>query len=50
MNFFPLSTDPQFAYTKSCVEPARIALLELLGLDPTPPTRPLSAADLESAR
>ena len=50
MNFFPLSTDPQFAYTKSCVEPARLALLELLGFEPNSPTHPLSAADPELAR
>jgi hypothetical protein len=32
MNFFPLSPDPRFAYLSRCVEPARSAFAELLGL------------------
>jgi glutathione synthase/RimK-type ligase-like ATP-grasp enzyme len=32
MNFFPLSHDPRFAYLARCVEPARRAFYELLGL------------------
>jgi hypothetical protein len=32
MNFFPLSSDPRFAYLARCVEPARSAFYELLGL------------------
>src|SRR4051794_3618881 len=32
MNFFPLSPDPRFAYLARCVEPARSAFYELLGL------------------
>jgi glutathione synthase/RimK-type ligase-like ATP-grasp enzyme len=32
MNFFPLSTDPRFAYLARCLEPARSAFAELLGL------------------
>ena len=41
MNFFPLSTDPRFAYLARCVEPARSAFYELLGL---PQRRGQSAA------
>jgi hypothetical protein len=32
MNFFPLSPDPRFAYLARCIEPARNAFYELLGL------------------
>ena len=32
MNFFPLSPDPRFAYLGRCVEPARSAFYELLGM------------------
>ena len=32
MNFFPLSPDPRFAYLAGCVEPARQAFHQLLGL------------------
>ena len=32
MNFFPLSPDPRFAYLANCVQPAREAFHELLGL------------------
>jgi glutathione synthase/RimK-type ligase-like ATP-grasp enzyme len=32
MNFFPLSPNPRFAYLERCVEPARAAFRELLGL------------------
>jgi hypothetical protein len=32
MNFFPLSPDPRFAYLARCVEPARNAFYDLLGL------------------
>jgi hypothetical protein len=32
MNFFPLSPDPRFAYLARCVEPARSAFYDLLGL------------------
>jgi hypothetical protein len=32
MNFFPLSADPRFAYLARCVEPARAAFRELLGV------------------
>jgi glutathione synthase/RimK-type ligase-like ATP-grasp enzyme len=42
MNFFPLSSDPSFAYLARCVEPARSAFYELLGLPQQHP--PQSAA------
>ena len=38
MNFFPLSPDPRFAYLARCVEPARNAFAELLGLPQPAPT------------
>ena len=34
MNFFPFLADPQFAYVQRCIEPARHAFRELLGLEP----------------
>ncbi|MEO8454817.1 MAG: hypothetical protein ABI454_06635 [Sphingomicrobium sp.] len=40
MNFFPLSPDPRFAYLARCVEPARRAFYELLGV----PDEPVAAA------
>lgn len=33
MNFFPLSPDPRFAYLARCVDPARKAFHQLLGLN-----------------
>jgi hypothetical protein len=46
MNFFPLSTDPRFAYLARCVEPARCAFYELLGL----PHEPVTAATWTEAQ
>jgi hypothetical protein len=44
MNFFPLSPDPRFAYLARCVEPARSAFYELLGLQEQSRTHAQSAA------
>jgi hypothetical protein len=44
MNFFPLSPDPRFAYLAGCVEPARTAFYELLGLQEQTPAHVQSAA------
>jgi glutathione synthase/RimK-type ligase-like ATP-grasp enzyme len=44
MNFFPLSPDPRFAYLARCVEPARSAFYELLGLQEQTQAHAQSAA------
>ena len=44
MNFFPLSLDSRFAYLARCVEPARSAFYELLGLQKQTRTHAQSAA------
>jgi len=36
MNFFPFRAEPQFAYLKQCLEPARRAFRELVGLEQSP--------------
>ena len=50
MNFLPISTDPQFAYLKHCVEPARLALVELLGIKDDPLALNASLSDREPAQ
>jgi glutathione synthase/RimK-type ligase-like ATP-grasp enzyme len=44
MNFFPLSLDSRFAHLARCVEPARSAFYELLGLQKQTRTHAQSAA------
>ena len=38
MNFFPFLPDPRFDYVRQCIEPARRALLGLLGFDHLAPS------------
>jgi hypothetical protein len=40
MNFFPFLDDPKFAYVRRCLEPARAAFHEMLGLQAPAQPRP----------
>lgn len=40
MNFFPFLQDPRFAYVRSCIAPAQMAFLQLLGVQRALPSRP----------